>query len=282
MTRELYTFAALSKKLDELGYPPRAVQSGFKVIRTDFVRALQGDKITFGPDGIYLEHEGISYRGYAFIKEPYISDYNSYPKFHLTRCITLDQFIAEGNFRKRYEWSNNRTNDLIDFNTRVIYQDVVLDYCQNCRRLLLRSISDTEDFYNSLEEHQQNTAVTEIDIFGYSRDWAKISKAVRQHASYTCSKCSIQITNPLHHRFLHVHHINGNKADNNLPNLQCLCVLCHLSINTQHDANLSSPQNIIQVVSFIKLYRSQLKTHAPGLMSNFIVNHRQHFNDQDL
>lgn len=81
----LYNFDILNRKLDEWGFPKLQSKSGFRIIRASFEEAYKAGNIKFGDDGIYLEYEGKEYRGYMFIKEPFITEYNaSYPKFHLT------------------------------------------------------------------------------------------------------------------------------------------------------------------------------------------------------
>jgi len=110
---ELYKFEKLDAKLTELGFPIIGGKSGFQIIKeVNFEKAYKAGSISFENDGIYLEYEGKKYRGYMFIKEPYISQYGSYPKFHLTKCETIRSFITTGRFKIRYEWANANVNDL--------------------------------------------------------------------------------------------------------------------------------------------------------------------------
>jgi hypothetical protein len=88
---ELYKFQSLNKKLTEWGFPVINGNTGFQIIRgIDFEVAYKSGSISFEVDGIYLEYEGKKYRGYMFIKEPYISQYGSYPKFHLKNVKQSD------------------------------------------------------------------------------------------------------------------------------------------------------------------------------------------------
>ncbi|MEG2885094.1 MAG: hypothetical protein RR884_11005, partial [Acinetobacter sp.] len=60
----------------------------------------------------------------------------------------------------------------------------------------------------------------------YTPDWSIISRKLREEYNWTCQNCQIQLENNLK-RFLHVHHINGQKTDNKSANLKVLCIRCH-------------------------------------------------------
>jgi len=257
----LYKFETLDQKMDDWGFPKLQSESGFQIIRTDFEQAYKAGNIRFGEDGIYLQREGKEYRGYMFIKEPWITKYNSYPKFHLTRCKTIDEFIRNGRFKIRYEWANSNVNDLIDKTTKKIFKDEVLEYCNNCKRKIFNEIKDTNDFFETLDTKEIEETTTEIDIFGYDRNWSKISRAYRKKMNYTCEECGIEIHERSDQRFLHTHHINGDKTNNRESNLECLCVLCHAYKDIQHEENFNRRKMKSEIKSFISKYREKLETN---------------------
>lgn len=257
----LYQFQTLDKKMDEWGFPVLKGKSGYQMIKgVDFEKAYKSGSISFEEDGIYLDYEGKKYRGYMFIKEPWIEKYNSYPKFHLTKCTTIQQFIAEGRFKLRYEWSNSNVNDLIDKSSRRIYKDEVLEYCNYCRHELYNGIEDTNDFYQIIKEETDDVEeVVPVDIFGYVKGKEKISKAFRLSRNFTCESCGIVLKGTFERRYLHVHHRNGDKTNNNEYNLQCLCILCHAHQDGTHEHNFNQNSQKIELDSFVTKYRSQLK-----------------------
>ena len=169
---DLYQFERLRKKMDEMGFPQIESNSGFRIIRTDFEDAYNAGKISFGEDGIYFDLGGEKLKGYVFIREYQIS-YNGpeqleFPKFHLIKCITIDDFLSQGNFRQRYDWSNQRKNDLVDIaseeNRR--YPDAELELCRNCARQIGYGGFTTIDFFDTLEEGTVELPSLEADIYG--------------------------------------------------------------------------------------------------------------------
>lgn len=257
----LYKFDKLSNKMDEWGFPKLQSKSGFELIRTDFENAYKSGNIRFGDDGVYLVHEGRELRGYMFIKEAYITYEGrgeKFPKFHLIKCKIIQDFINNGNFKQRYEWSNSDTNDLIDKQTRIEYKDIKLNLCGFCRKEILDPIETTEDFFNTLDTDEIEDTSLEIDIFGYARNWQKISKEYRKRMDYTCEECGIRLGSRSEHRYLHTHHKNGDKTNNNIANLQSLCILCHSYENTRHEENFDKKRLRNEVKSFIKKFRDVL------------------------
>ena len=255
----LYKFARLEQWLNQLGYP-EASESGFRSIRVDFnaetfKKAVSEGKVRFSEDGIYLEHEGKEWKGYMYMPTYRIQQYNnSMPRFHLTRCNTIEKLFSSG----LYKWSNNKLNDITDRDTNKIHKDQKLQLCSNCQESII-GIIDTEDFFKTLDiEESQEIVDVEVDIFGYPLNWEQISRAYKKEKEYTCERCGIKIENSYDKRFIHAHHKNGNKLNNRNGNLECLCVLCHANANEVHEHNFDKKRMQSQLKKFVDKYRPQL------------------------
>ena len=234
----LYTFNKLADKLTQLGYP-EATESGFRVIKRDLTQEEKAGNVDFRHDGVYLKVDGQEYKGYMYLKYADISRFGL-PKFHITTCQTILEQRASGRFDGRYFWHNSNTVSIENRANGKIHENVNLGLCNYCRNQ--SSISEylnTEGFFNLLDKQEQEdiNKEYEVDIFGYTTDWQKISREYRLEKDYTCEQCGIIIEIPGDRRYLHVHHKNGNKLINKRSNLECLCVLCHSHKDKTHEHN---------------------------------------------
>ena len=60
---------------------------------------------------------------------------------------------------------------------------------------------------------------------GYSSNWREIARKTREARNYTCEKCKVHLEE--HRHLLDVHHIDGDKSNNQDSNLRVLCKLDH-------------------------------------------------------
>jgi hypothetical protein len=275
----LYQFEILDRKLDEWGFPKLKGVSGFQIIKgIDFEEAYKSGSISFEDDGIYLEYEGKKYRGYMFIQEAYIT-YNGgpakFPKFHLLKCRIIQEFIDSGRFKQRYEWSNSDVNNLIDKQTRIKYNDKKLELCSYCQSDYFEEIEDTQDFFDSLDKSVIEENNIEVDIFGYTREWQKISRSYRVKRNFTCESCGIKIDDLINRRYLHTHHKNGDKTNNRENNLECLCILCHSFKDIKHEENFDKKRMLNEIKVFVKIYREQLELLKNQFLKRYDIEHKK-------
>jgi hypothetical protein len=268
---ELYKFDILEKKLTEWGFPLLKTNSGFQIIKgVDFAKAYASGSISFEMDGIYLEYQGMKYRGYMHLAESYMSRFNSHPKFHLTKCQTIQDFIARGIFRQRYIWSNSNKVDIVDDETGQEYKDITLRLCNYCKQQMFDLPATTQAFYDSLDKSKIESEIVEIDIFGYNKNWQKISKAYKESKNYICENCGIKPASNLDRRFFHTHHKDGDKTNNEQSNLECLCILCHSHKDYIHEENFDKYRIKRVLDAFVKKYQKELNEINNPYINDFL------------
>ena len=258
----LYAFQNLSNKLTQLGYP-EGTESGFRVIRRDLTQEEQAGNIDFRNHGVYLTIDGQEYKGYMYIKHPFIVNYgNKFTKFHVTNCEVIQEQRAKGKFANKYYWHNSNLVDLTDTQTGDEFMQVSLELCLKCKfQLNISEYSDTQGFFSLLDQQEQEdiNQEYEVDIFGYTLHWQKISREFRQEKEYICESCGIMIEIPGDRRYIHVHHKSGNKLNNRRNNLESLCVLCHAHKDKAHEHNFERRRMQADIKAFIEKYRDKLK-----------------------
>jgi len=75
----------------------------------------------------------------------------------------------------------------------------------------------------------------------YSKNWNIISKKVKERGSYICKNCGFRPSDSYEKRFIHTHHINGDKQNNFEDNLKLLCIKCHSDVDIYHKRIKLSP-----------------------------------------
>jgi hypothetical protein len=59
----------------------------------------------------------------------------------------------------------------------------------------------------------------------YDANFPLIAQRIKERRGYRCGKCGADFSK--HKKFLHAHHINGQKYDNREDNIELLCVAQH-------------------------------------------------------
>ncbi|MDO9519840.1 MAG: HNH endonuclease signature motif containing protein, partial [Pseudohongiella sp.] len=170
---------------------------------------------------------------------------NEGKKFHVTDCSTLDTMRKAKRFERYFA-----TNDLGGvFNIHGHGQfdklrregRAKLRVCKNCMSKL--NYKGYKTHVTNRDDFVRNFAIPEFfetysscfsvmpkslgitDDGAYTADWKTIADNLKSAKKYKCEECTVDLSD--HKRLLHVHHINGRKADNSHANLMVLCADCH-------------------------------------------------------
>ena len=175
-----------------------------------------------------------------------VGSFGSRPKFHIAYCSTLKGMVA-GNRGDRYVVSK-RTDGIFQINVNTGYagvqtEHVPLNVCKNCLAKLrykgYRQYGrDWNKIYHNFKldeffEMYRETPTTWRPLLNnetappntYTEDWPEISLQYRESVGWICEQCLISFR--VQRQRLHVHHIDGNKANNDSSNLKALCHWCH-------------------------------------------------------
>lgn len=166
-------------------------------------------------------------------------------KFHVADCLTIQEFKRNNRFNARYVASTRTDGSFWVRKNGAEEQLEKMRVCKNClERLDYENYNqkwgrDQQKIYAdfSLEKffekygktqvsHPKHTDVTSTKNV-YSSHQRIFSRICRERARWRCEGCGILLEEPGARKFLHAHHVNGNKSDNRWDNLRALCVECH-------------------------------------------------------
>lgn len=170
------------------------------------------------------------------------------PKFHFAFCTKLEEMNANQTFDKYLVASREdglfKINVIADGVAHAKY--LKLDVCRYCLGLIswqgyrtdlteeekLHRVKsfNLKHFFNEYPANilsvQSKYNSENAPLNDYVENWGDISKSFKQRNRYSCSRCQIVLEGSLS-KYLHVHHKNMIKNDNEDRNLMCLCIKCH-------------------------------------------------------
>lgn len=216
----------------------------------------------FRDDGIFvLGKDGKEYQVFLYKKDYRLQQYGK-PRFHICKCEVIDDFINSGRFKQHYVRANSEPVPVIDLDDSRKQKEISgLPLCKYCMNKIsnIVALNSTHfiEILKTANENKDDQQGVETDIFGYTRDWDIISKDYREKHHYTCEKCGIKIEDDYDKQYIHVHHVNGNKLNNEEENLKCLCLYCHAHVDDHHYKRLTKGANKISYYSFIDRYGNE-------------------------
>lgn len=205
---ELYDFSRLRNLLIKKGY-----SFNDKIIPKN--TTPQTDE-----NGLFFEViDGMKCYGFLYQERHYVY-YNgrgpNYPVAHPLACSAVVNYDD-------YKFSIRNNVSFECKETRKKYSNKKLKICKNCNQLLQQKGVGNFDslIINPVPIRRSD---------GYVIGWDKISLDYREEKDYTCEICGKSYF--YIPEFVHCHHRDGAKTNNNKSNLQCLCIRCHAEIHT--------------------------------------------------
>lgn len=256
----IYDFSALKSFLKKRGFI-LGTRQAYEAIKPEDVKPedIMNGKMEFRNDGIFvLGSDGRERQVFLYKKEYRMKQYGK-PRFHICKCGMIDDFIMSGRFRQYYVRANTEPVPVINLDNGRITEEVTgLPLCKYCRDMIsdITTLNTTQfvELLKSANGDNQEGENQETNLFGYTRDWEYISKEYREKHNYTCEKCGLQIEDDYDKQYMHVHHINGDKLNNNKNNLKCLCLYCHAHVDEHHFKRLTAGANKYTYISFVDRY----------------------------
>lgn len=188
-------------------------------------------------------------------------------KIHFSVCTTLRNMRNQGRF-ERYR-RTTRVDDvyLIDIRSgKGGERELPLFPCKHCLKEVdyprYRIALGRDDRQRIVEEFRARDALEflreKFKVFdsktrnvrsaglsaGYSSDWSQLSRWYKELRGFTCEECGVQLSDD--QRLLDMHHIDGNKRNNQGQNLRCLCKLCHARTHPHYNVSDHSSELILE------------------------------------
>ncbi|GAC1401666.1 MAG: hypothetical protein NVSMB64_00190 [Candidatus Velthaea sp.] len=244
------------------------------------LRALETVGLVIDIDDVETQPNGLlTYQGehiLLYIMQPrWFRGKVSEPKYHVSNCSTWTSMKLKGK-KDRYV-ASRRIDGMFELDIpfedgSVRREERLLNVCQNCLAELCKIGYITGDprgskTYKTFSlshffETQRRSLIREKPKFtpvtmpsaNYTDGFDERSYELRKAAKWTCTnkKCGLQLTRSFERRFLHTHHLNGNRGDDSADNLRVLCLGCHANQPDHHHM-----KNLPDYKLFVKLFGSR-------------------------
>ena len=238
---------------EDLGSLDVQVDAG-RLTASELERLTSQDGLDISPDDLRILDDGtLAYkdsRVLLYIRDVSVmGDREPEPRYHLANCSTLRQM------RERRRFNRYVVSTRLDgvFNLNIIKGQistrrlVPLSVCQNCleflnfddfriewareRRLRAVRAFSLDGFFKqypkSLHVEAPRHNSDNAPLNNYSADFSDISDRMKRAVRYKCEECGFDCSANGHKKYLHTHHLDGDKSNNSPLNLKVLCLDCH-------------------------------------------------------
>ncbi len=200
-------------------------------------------------------------------------------RYHLLNCRTLRQAKKEG-WRDKYKMNQNTSGN---FYYRFIRHNKVfrennnqkLHPCFHCLEQInskhksklrfSRSNFSPEIFFS--EEFRENWLIDSNYVKAtqsvpncYQQDWDAISNKYKEKTGFQCEEANCRypdLSDLSMRKYLHCHHLNMDKTNNNFSNLKALCLECHANQPNHSHMKNKTYHEYCQIINFKLKHSSQ-------------------------
>lgn len=181
-------------------------------------------------------------------------NYVDSPALHVYKCKNTEDLSY------RMKVTNHQHNTFQSKELKIQIQKD-LRICKECISNLrsdfrLRMGNSFNEYILALEENKR-TKQTVVDEDGYIINWRQVSECFRDLSQWKCSRCGFKAKAKEERKYIHSHHRNGNKLENQKSNLECLCVECHSNVDDHH-RKMFQTYNLHLLEEF-KQFKNQLR-----------------------
>ena len=254
----IFSFPKLKERLMRMGIEIGEAGTWKTVGTVDVLPADIGKRLLFEDGKIYyIDDDGIKRRGFMYKAAFYFEWYGEprHPKFHVCKCQTIESFGKDA-----YRFANAEPIKVYSRNAKKEVLVEHMELCGYCKSMLsfheAIKVNDSTDFVEILKEagDVKEPQEDEVDIFGYVKEWERISLDFRRRHGFVCARCGVQVEEGLDRQYMHTHHKDGNKLNNKGSNLECLCIRCHANVDETHRKNFSKGAKRVMLEEFIKKF----------------------------
>jgi len=253
-----YNFDLANKTLDK--FFAKLIEKESDFVLENIGDALRTNKLYFNSNSqiCFKDLNGEVHELFIYKYDYGVTKFSSLPSKHYFKCSTIDEMIENGKF-EHYRASESSIVKIFDWGHGIISkQSNQLPFCTNCFKFLHKLIENIKLEYK--EELSRHNVTDDKNIYGYSLEWKRLSREYRKKQNFQCEECGVQIHKSEDKQYIHTHHIDGDKSNNNDSNLRCLCIVCHSFVDENHKKRFNDKGGKQKTKQeFINKYRSELE-----------------------